>query len=70
MADEATEPEASQPILSEKHEQLIAEGKLWPDGSYKVVCPMCGRELPQGETLPGDVAVASAETVATEAATG
>jgi len=66
-------------MSAEKREQLIAEGKLNPDGSRKVVCPTCGHEFAQGEEVPEsllappagpDDAVAEAEAIAADAATG
>lgn len=54
-------------MSDEKHEQLIAEGKLRPDGSRIEKCPVCAQELPEHLTAAAlaeaEHAVATPETV-------
>lgn len=55
-------------MSDEKREQLIAEGKLRPDGSRIEKCPVCAQELPEHLTAAAlaeaEHAVATPETVA------
>lgn len=51
-------------MSQEKHDQLLAEGRLNPDGSRKKLCPTCGQQYPEGSALaqPEAVAVATGDS--------
>lgn len=58
-------------MSAEKHQQLVDEGKLNPDGSLPRICPACLRPFGPGEGLPeGESVTVTAAPVAVETATG
>jgi len=56
-------------VSQEKRDQLIAEGKLRPDGSRIERCPTCLREFAPGEHMPDTEGSAVAEAEAANPST-